>query len=112
MCGSVARLLSTTSTTPTASSLGSASLASAKAAARQRPRSGLQKQVLGLYRRYVRAIREKELPAETKRQVAKHVREQVGAGWPALPFFPLPARPCPLCVVCVCACVCVCIRPR
>eukprot|EP01043_Picozoa_sp_COSAG02_P063761 COSAG02_NODE_9125_length_2322_cov_4.470085_2_plen_94_part_00 len=60
--------------------LGSASLAGAKAAARTRPRSGLQKQVLGLYRRYLRAIRQKDLPEETKSQIGQHVREQVGAG--------------------------------
>ena len=65
---------------PLLNALGNASLAEAKAKTRTRPRSGLQKQVLGLYRRYCRAIAAKDLPAAQKLQIAEHVRAQVLGG--------------------------------
>ena len=107
MYGSVALL----SAAAGAGSLGSSSLAGAKAAARARPRSGLQKQVLGLYRRYVRAIREKELPEETKLQIGQHVREQVGARSQLDPSF-LSLCGCSVrvvCAVCLLACLPACL---
>ena len=48
--------------------LGSVSLTQAIQHSRNKPRSGLQKQVLGLYRRYCRAIRAKDLPPEHVRR--------------------------------------------
>ena len=58
---------------PRLNTLASASLAQAIQHTRTRPRSGLQKQVLGLYRRYCRAIRAKELPPEqVRRSSSRH----------------------------------------
>eukprot|EP01044_Picomonas_judraskeda_P011616 COSAG03_NODE_1596_length_3812_cov_18.509022_6_plen_203_part_00 len=107
---------------PRLNTLASASLAQAIQHTRTRPRSGLQKQVLGLYRRYCRAIRAKELPPEQvrrsssrhtlvypytpnkfsppptqKSQIAQHVRTQVCRTQALSPLLPLsrpPHSPC------------------
>lgn len=63
--------------------LGSSSLEAAKVEVRKRPKqkSGLQKQVLALYRSYLRAVAAKEeLPAAQRAQIVAHVREQFDEG--------------------------------